>query len=246
MRVLGVVPARGGSKGVPRKNIRMLDGRPLVVHTIDAALASSLLTTLIVSTDDPEIADISVRAGAQVPFVRPTELATDLAGAIPVLQHALRSVEASGAAPFDAVMMLQPTTPFRTADDIDAAIETLRRSGADSVISVADVGGYHPARMKYLEGDRLVDMPVCEAYENQPRQELRPVYIRNGAIYLTRREVLLRGSLKGEDSRALIMPDERSVNIDTMGDFRYAEWLCQQGTSIHHPEPRPVPPETLP
>lgn len=101
-------------------------------------------------------------------------------------------------------------------------------TGADSVISVVDVEGHHPARMKYLEGDRLIDPDFCEAYENQPRQELRTMYIRNGAIYLTRRDVLMAGSFKGKDCRALIMESERSVNIDNMLDFDYAAFLLSR------------------
>lgn len=228
LRVLGVIPARGGSKGVPRKNIRPLGDKPLLAHTLEAACGSRLTRT-IVSTDDEEIADMARAHGGDVPFLRPAELATDRAGAIPTIRHALEAVEAlEGEVPYDAVMMLQPTTPFRRQTDIDGAIALLEASGADSVISVIDVEGHHPARMKYLEGDRLVDPPFCEAYENQPRQELRPMYLRNGAIYLTRRDVFLSGSFKGADCRAWIMPSELSVNIDTELDFRYAEWLLRE------------------
>jgi CMP-N,N'-diacetyllegionaminic acid synthase len=229
MQVLAVIPARGGSRAVPRKNIKLLSGRPLIAYTVAAAQEARRLTRTIVSTDDDEIALVARAHGAEVPFVRPAELAGDAARSLPVLQHALAACEAEDGRRYDAVLMLQPTTPFRTAADIDAAVELLERSGGDSVISVVDVEGHHPARMKYLEGDRLVDPPFCEAYENQPRQELRPMYVRNGAIYLTRRDVLLSGSFKGKDCRGLIMPVERSINIDTPRDFRYAEWLRQEG-----------------
>jgi N-acylneuraminate cytidylyltransferase len=233
MRVLGVIPARGGSKGVPKKNIRPLCGRPLLAHTLAAAQGSQRLTRTIVSTDSDEIADVARRYGGECPFLRPCDLATDSARAIPVLTHALRVVTESeheaGRPGFDAVLMLQPTTPFRTSEDIDGALELLDRTGADSVISVVDVEAHHPARMKYLEGDRLVDPPFCEAYENQPRQELRPMYLRNGAIYAVRAKLLLEeGTLKGRSCRAWIMPQTRSVNIDTELDFRYAEWLHAQ------------------
>jgi CMP-N,N'-diacetyllegionaminic acid synthase len=229
MRVLAVIPARGGSKGVPGKNVRPLGGRPLIQHTIDAAAAARRLTDRIVSTDDERIAALARELGAEVPFLRPAELATDRAAAIPVLLHAVHFMEEARGERYDAVMMLQPTTPLRTAADIDAAVERLEASGADSVISVVDVEGHHPARMKYLDGDRLVDPPFGEAYENQPRQELTPMYIRNGAIYLTRRDVLVeRRSLKGGDCRALVMPVRRSVNIDSEDDFAFAEWVCDQ------------------
>jgi CMP-N,N'-diacetyllegionaminic acid synthase len=229
MEVLGVIPARGGSKGVPRKNTRSLAGRPLLRFTIDAAAGSRRLTEWIVSTDDETIASVARGAGASVPFLRPPELATDGAAAIPVMQHAVRFMEEARGRPYDAAMMLQPTTPFRTAAHIDAAIEQLEATGADSVISVVAVGGHHPARMKYLVNGRLVDPPFAEARENQPRQELRPMYIRNGAIYLTRRNALVEnGTFKGDDCRALVMSAHSSLNIDTEDDFSYAEWLCRQ------------------
>jgi CMP-N,N'-diacetyllegionaminic acid synthase len=222
MKVLAVIPARGGSKGVPQKNIRLLAGKPLIGYTIDAARDSQELSRWIVSTDDEAIARVSRECGAEVPFMRPELLATDSAKAIPVIQHALQEMEERDNTQYDAVMMLQPTTPFRTAEDIDQAIRILRDTGADSVISVVDVEGHHPARMKFLKDGRLIDPPYCEAYENQPRQELEPMYLRNGAIYLTRREVLMNNSFKGTDCRALIMENDRSVNIDTMLDFDLA------------------------
>jgi CMP-N,N'-diacetyllegionaminic acid synthase len=226
MRVLAVVPARGGSRGVPGKNIRPLGGRPLIEHTVEAAAGSRLLTEYIVSTDSERIAAVARACGAPVPFLRPAELATDRAAAIPMMQHAVRSMEAIRGTTYDAVMMLQPTTPFRTPGDIDAAIEMMLATGAEGVISVADVGGHHPARMHYVDGDRLVNHPLSEAYENQPRQELRPMFVRNGAVYLTRRDVLVeQGSFRGMDCRAMVMPPERSINIDTEDDFRYAEWI---------------------
>lgn len=224
MKVLGIIPARGGSKGVPGKNIRPLNGKPLIVYTIEAALASRL-TDVIVSTDDDAIANVAREAGANVPFRRPAELSGDSARSIPVAQHALKFMEEVNNTVYDAIMLLQPTAPFRTVEDINCALDILEATGADSVISVQDVEAFHPARMKYLDGDKLIDPPFCEAYENQGRQELRPMYIRNGAIYLTRRDVLLGGSYKGNDCRALIMPPERSVNIDSIHDFEYAEWV---------------------
>lgn len=230
MRVLGVVPARGGSKGVPRKNIRTLAGTPLIGWTLRAAAASARLARTVVSTEDDEIARVARALGGDVPFLRPGELSTDTAKSLDVMVHAIRAVEAlEGGAPYDAVLLLQPTTPFRTAEDIDGSIALLERTGADSVISVVDVGGYHPARMKYMEGDRLVDPPFCEAVENMPRQQLPPMFLRAGCIYLTRREVLLGGSFKGRDCRGWVVPGDRAVNIDCERDFLFAEWLASRG-----------------
>jgi N-acylneuraminate cytidylyltransferase len=231
VKVLGIIPARGGSKSVPRKNIRLLGGKPLLEWTLDAVRSSKRLTRAVVSTEDEEIATIARGLGADVPFLRPAELATDGALSIPVMQHALHVVEQMEQdTPYDAVVMLQPTAPFRLAADIDGAIDLFEATAADSVISVANVDGHHPARMKYLDEGRLIDPPFCEAYENQPRQELRPMYIKNGAIYVTRRSVLLAGSFKGTDCRAWVMPADRSANIDSLADFRYAECIAREGS----------------
>lgn len=225
MKILCVIPARGGSKGVKGKNIKPLAGKPLIVYSIQAALASNLFK-VIVSTDDDEIAKVAQNYGAQVPFKRPTHLATDTAKSIDVAKHALLEMEKIDNVEYDALMLLQPTAPFRTANDINDAIAILNNNkNADSVISVVDVLAHHPARMKYLKDGALIDPPFCEAYENQNRQELEPMYIRNGAIYLTKRDVLLNNSYKGNKCMALIMPQQRSANIDTIEDFELAEWM---------------------
>tara|TARA_Y100000385_G_C13053302_1_gene620841 strand:- start:40 stop:726 length:687 start_codon:yes stop_codon:yes gene_type:complete len=227
MRVLGVIPARGGSKGVPRKNIKELNGKPLIGYTIEAALASKL-DRLIVSTDDIEIMEVVNKLGVDTPFYRPEELASDTAKSIDVAVHALKTMEEIDSVTYDAFMLLQPTTPFRTSQDIDKSINMLIETGSDSVISVVDVEAYHPARMKFLQGGKLIDPPYCESYENQNRQELDSMYIRNGAIYLTKRETLLNNSYKGNDCFGLVMPTERSINIDTLTDFEYTEWVSSK------------------
>ncbi|MBA9076975.1 cytidylyltransferase domain-containing protein [Rufibacter quisquiliarum] len=224
MKVLGIVPARGGSKGVPGKNIKLLGEKPLIAYTLEAAAASQLTRT-IVSTDDEHIAQVAKEWGGDVPFIRPSDLATDLANSIGVVQHALRTMEELEGGQYDAVMLLQPTTPFRRTEDIDKALSILAETQADSVISVVDVEGHHPARMKFIKDGKLIDPEFCEAYENQPRQELETMYIRNGAIYLTKRDILLNNSFKGKDCRALVMPGNLSVNIDTAFDFDYAQWI---------------------
>ncbi len=224
LRVLGIIPARGGSKGIPSKNIKALDGLPLIAYTIQSALASDL-KEVIVSTDSIEIAEVAKRFGAKVPFFRPADLASDIASSMPVAIHGLQEMEKINDCKYDAVMLLQPTTPFRKSEDINSAIEILESRNSDSVISVVEVGGTHPARMKYMKEGLLIDPPFCEQKENQNRQELEPMYIRNGAIYLTKREILLKGTYKGETCAALVMPSTRSVNIDTIFDFEYAEWL---------------------
>ena len=226
MKILGVIPARGGSKGVKDKNIKHLCGLPLIGWSIQAAHESDLTKT-IVSTDSQEVAKIAEQLGCAVPFLRPLELSTDSARAIPVMQRALDYMTNLGEE-FDAVMMLQPTSPFRRVEDINKAINLLGTSLVDSVISVVDVEGHHPARMKYIdESGNLIDPLFCETYENQPRQELEPMFIRNGAIYLTRTSTLKNNSFKGQKSMGLIMPKHVSVNIDTLFDFHFAEWIYE-------------------
>lgn len=222
MRVLGLVPARGGSKSIPRKNLVELGGVPLIQWTIQAALGSNL-ERVVVSTDDDEIAEISQNLGAEVPFKRPAELSSDQTLSIDVVLHALDVLEED----FDAVMMLQPTSPFRTSIDIESAIKII--NDASSVISVVPVEGTHPARMKFVEDGVLIDPSFAETIENMPRQDLRPMYIRNGAIYLTRIADLRHRTFKGALSRALIMPKERSINIDTSFDLALARVALSNG-----------------
>jgi CMP-N,N'-diacetyllegionaminic acid synthase len=231
LKSLGVIPARGGSKGIPRKNIMALKGRPLIEYTIDAARQSQHLTHFVVSTDDQEIADVARAAGASVPFMRPPDLATDSATSLPVLEHALYEVEKADATHFDIIVMLQPPTPLRTGSDIDEALEMLATTGADSVVSVTDIGANHPLRMKRVVGDGVLVNYIDQGHEDmRPRQELPPVYIRNGAVYASRRAVITeQKTMVGADCRALIMPPERSVNIDEPFDLiRAASLLSEQ------------------
>lgn len=228
MKVLGVIVARAGSKGIPGKNLKEINKKPLIQYSIEAAQNSKKLTACIVSTDGADICEFAKSIGADAPFLRPNNLADDVISPIYAVLHAKKFMESQGKE-FDAIMMLQPTAPFRTSEDIDGAISLLETTNSDSVISVVDVESYHPARMKFLEGDRLVDPPFCEAYENQRRQELTPMYIRNGAIYLTKKNILENESFKGNDCRGWVMPWNRSVNLDTVEDILYAEWLIEKG-----------------
>lgn len=229
-KILAVIPARGGSKGVPRKNIRPLGGKPLVAHAIDAALGvKDLLYRVIVSTDDEEIAEVARAAGAEVPFLRPADLANDKAPMVPVEQHAVAFVEAQDNVTIDWVLLLQPTTPFRSAEDIRTAVEMALEGGCDSVISVVELKAGHPIQTKKIVNDRLV--PYCiEEPEGIRRQDCKPeAYLRNGAIYLTRREALIdHDSIWGKEIRPYVMPEERSVNIDGPMDFKLAQFLIDE------------------
>jgi CMP-N-acetylneuraminic acid synthetase len=229
MNILGVIPARGGSKSVPRKNLADLLGKPLIAYTIEAAKHSRRLSHYVVSSEDAEILAVAKELRAPAPFVRPQELASDQAPSLPVVQHAIREMERMQGLTFDYVVLLQPTTPMRRAEDIDAALDKLIATGADSVISVCDVGAYHPARMRRIVDDRLVELPVKEPREMARRQDLPPVYIRNGAIYAARRDlVMIENSMVGDDCRAFVMPEERSVNIDGRLDLLMAEILMRE------------------
>lgn len=226
--MLGVVLARGGSKGIHRKNIALLAGKPLLAYTAAAALQAKRLSRLVLSTEDEEIAAVGRRLGLEVPFMRPADLARDDTAAIAVLEHVVREIESQGQR-FDAIFALQPTTPLRRPDDIDGAIELFERTGADSVISFVEVGDKHPARMKFLDPDgRVVDPPFGELIEGQRRQELPKLYLREGSVYLTRRDVLLNEhSLKGRDCRAWIVPTDRACNIDEPFDWILADVLVR-------------------
>ncbi len=228
-KVLAVIPARGGSKGVPRKNIRMVGGKPLIAYTIDAALAvKNRLHRLIVSTDDAEIAAMAQDYGAEVPFMRPADLGGDRVPMVPVLKHAIQAIEELDGIKLDWVLLLQPTCPFRAPEDILAALELATAGGCDSVISVVRVLAHHPILMKKIENDRLLPFMI-EEVEGTRRQDYNPpAYMRNGSIYLTRRDNLMNNnSIWGKVIRPYIMPEERSVNVDSEMDMKLVEFMLQ-------------------
>jgi len=227
MKVLGIIPARGGSKGVPRKNIRPLAGKPLFLYSAEAAESSALMRHVVLSTEDAEIAETAREHGVEV-VRRPDELAGDKVPMYPVAQHALEEAEKRFGLCFDAIMVLQPIAPLRTGEDIDNAIRLLERSGAESVIGVVRVYDHHPIRMKKIVDNRIIPFVFVEP-EGTRRQDLEPpAYLRNGAIYLIRRASLVAGSLHGTDQCPYIMPPERSINIDEPLDFVTAELLVKR------------------
>ena len=223
-RILPVITARGGSKGVPYKNLRTLGGRPLIAWSIATALAlGNRLHRVVVSTDDPEIAAAARAHGADVPFLRPAELATDEARSLPVLQHATSVIEARDGVCFDWVLLLQPTTPLRTTADLASCLDLAQVGDCDSVISVTRLHS-HPVFAKIIDEAGYLQpfsLPEPEGLRRQDAQP--PTYIRNGAVYLTRRDILMNeNSIWGQRIRAYEMPEERSVNIDTETDFLIA------------------------
>jgi CMP-N,N'-diacetyllegionaminic acid synthase len=227
LKVLGIIPARGGSKGILRKNLVALAGRPLLYYTIRAAQTSSRLTRTILSTEDQEISDVGRSHGIEVPFVRPAALATDEARSVEVAKHALEFVENQEGINYELVCLLQPTCPLRSPHDIDSAIEMLDHSDADGVVSLARVEEPHPVKMMLVSNGSVHPLFPDQWHETLRRQELPPTFYLNGAVYCVRREVLLNHeSLWGKKTLAYVMPQERSVNIDTPLDVRIAEfWL---------------------
>ena len=224
--VLGLIPARGGSKGIPRKTLRPFGGRPLIAHTIQASLSSESVTETVVSTDDEEIARVAREYGAAVPFLRPAHLATDVAPQIDVVLHAVGVIESARAAPYEIVVLLQPTSPLRTAADIDAAVAVIRRGEADSVVSFSPA--FEHPYYAYTIGESGPKPFIRDRDIPSVRQLFPPAYVRNGAIYATRRELLeTERSLQGGRVHAYVMSRERAPNIDTELDLAWAEFLLQ-------------------
>lgn len=226
--ILGVITARGGSKGIEKKNIKELCGLPLITYTIAAAKSSKHLTDCIVSTEDDEIASIAKEHGSRVPFMRPEDLARDESTSLDVLQHALEWLKENEDKTYDYVMILQPTSPLRTADDIDACIEKIVDTDADSVMSMVQLHDMSLPKLKKIEDDQIVPLIEEEKEAPAPRHATEPIYKRNTAIYLTKTELIAQGDMFGAVSRPYIMPAERSIDINEPIDFEIAEFFMSK------------------
>ena len=228
-RLLGVITARAGSKGIPGKNLRPLRGKPLLAYTIEAAQQSGAFDRLVLSTDDPEAAGLARRLGCEVPFVRPAQLAQDDTPHLPVMQHAVGWLRDEQQYEADAVMILQPTSPLRRPEDMRASLDLLERTGADSVVSVSAVPAhYHPLRALRVEpsGDAVLFVtgePVRRRINR--RQDFPAAVVMNGAIYLFRPHVLFTvdPSLYGDRTVAYPLPDPYGLSIDEPEDWVEAE-----------------------
>lgn len=233
MKVLGVVTARGGSKGLPGKNLRPLGGSPLIGHTIGTARASRAFDRLILSTEDEAIAAAGRSFGCEVPFFRPDELARDETPHLPVLQHAVNWLRDNERYEPDAVMILQPTSPLRRVTDIQESIALLERSRADSVVSVSEVPAHHnPMRTLRVDADGFATLfvtgePVRRRVNR--RQDMPTAWTMNGAIYLFRPYVLdaQEPSLYGERTAAYVMPHEFGLSIDSLDDWNDVEKILR-------------------
>ena len=224
LKVLGLITARGGSKGVPRKNVRLMNGKPLVAYTVEASLSSLTIHRTILSTDDNEIADIGREFGAEVPFMRPAELALDTTPTLPVVEHALMMLSELGDE-YDAVCLLQPTNPLRRPADVDACVNLLGGSDADSVISVLPVPHEYNPRWVFLRGpDGELSLSTGEKEPIARRQELPPAVHRDGTVYVTRTKTILgEKSLYGNRIHGYEIDPLHSANIDTEDDWLAAE-----------------------
>lgn len=222
MTLLALIPARGGSKGIPRKNIRMFCGKPLLHWTIEAALASSRVDHVVVSTEDPEIAEVAKAGGAEVPFMRPADLATDEAPGIAPVLHALDHLPQ-----VSDLLLLQPTSPLRSTADIEAIVAMREQAETESAVSVT-LSAKHPSWSYSLSQDKRLE-PLMQLEGVHCRQQLSSAYVLNGALYLASRDFLLsEQAFIAPETLGYVMPAERSVDIDTTLDWQWAEFLMEQ------------------
>ena len=233
MKVLGLIPARGGSKGVPRKNIKLLDGKPLLAYSAESALKARRLSRVILSTEDEEIAEVGRGVGLDVPFMRPAELATDTAATFPVVMHAIDTLRSQGDS-YDAVCLLQPTNPLRRAMDIDECIGIMERYGSDSVVSVLPVPEpFNPMWVFWKQDDGRLVLSSGESEPVARRQDLPQAFHRDGSVYLSRTNVLFEhGNLYGRSIQSYEMDPQYAVNIDTANDWERAEQMIRAQSSF--------------
>ncbi len=227
---LAVIPARGGSKRIPRKNLILLAGKPLIAYTVEAATSSRKLSRSIVSTDDDEIASVAKQFGAEVPFLRPAELAQDKSAVLDTINHALSHFERQGDR-INAVVLLQPTSPFRTGKHIDEAIDLFESSGADTVTAVCNARE-HPYYAWTVENGRLQPFFSLEK-QMTARQDLPPAVMENGSIYVLKRSLLKSGTLYGEKIFPFFMGRDASLDIDTTEELSIAEYLLLRRRNNH-------------
>jgi len=224
MKVLGLIPARGGSKGVPGKNIKMLAGKPLLAYTAEPALQSKLLSKVLLSTDDENIAETGKKLGLYVPFIRPSALAEDSTPTLPVIQHAINFLNSIGEH-YDAVCILQATNPLRKKEDIDNCIHKFTEGNYDSLFSMLEVPHEYNPYWTFLEDEKGLLHLSMGGHEPIPRRQLLPkVYHRDGSIYITKTEVIIqKNSLYGDKTGGYLIETDCRINIDTLDDWAKAE-----------------------
>jgi CMP-N,N'-diacetyllegionaminic acid synthase len=225
---LGIIPARGGSKGIHNKNIAQICGKPMLAYSIEAARGSKRLNDVILSTDSKKIAECAAKYGLMCDSFRPAELAADDAKTIDVVIYEILQYEKKHHATVDIIVLLQPTAPMRTSIDIDNAVDLFQSEDAESLISVCEAGAVHPLVMYYLN-DRKLTPILKEGKTMRRRQDFNRVYLRNGALYIASRYLIFgKHTFVNETPLAFVMPQERSVNIDDRLDLKMAEFLINQ------------------
>lgn len=225
-KILAIIPARGGSKGIPNKNIKELLGKPLIGYTIEAAKQSKYIDEVVVSTDSETIKTVAKKFGAKIPFLRPQSLSDDYAKSIDVVIHCVKYLEDLNEY-YDYIILLQPTSPFRTNIDIDIAIETIISININSLVSVCEVE-QNPVLMRIIENNKLRKIINYERLDLR-RQDLPSYYIFNGAIYINSRDMLFeKKCFVDENTMPFIMSKEKSLDIDTYVDFDIAEILMKE------------------
>ena len=238
-KILAVILARGGSKGIKKKNIKLINNHPLISYSIAASLNSKLINNLIVSSDSKEIINVAKEYGADAPFVRPKNLSGDKVPSVTALKHAVLSAEKFYKTKFDFIIELPCVSPLRDHEDIDAVLNLIIKKNYDSVISYVDTGEKHPTRLKRIKKNKVT--AFCKDYPESDigsrRQDFEPCYIRNGAIYAMNRKTLIENnSRNGKKSFPYIMSDNKSINIDAKFDFTIAEMLIEKGYCNNHPK----------
>jgi len=226
MRVLGLIPARGGSRDIPRKNLRVLGGKPLLQHTVEAALAARGLSRVVLSTEDEEIVALGRQYGVDVPFLRPAELARDDTPTLPVVLHALTWLERVGDR-FDAICLLQPTHPLRRPEHVDACIALLEQTDADAVMTVLRVPpAYNPHWVYFVDASGHLALSTGARQPIPRRQELPAAFHREGSVYVVRRDVVMtQQSMYGDRLVGYELDPAQSVNIDGWDDLERAKDL---------------------
>jgi CMP-N,N'-diacetyllegionaminic acid synthase len=231
MRILATICARGGSKGVPNKNIRLLNGKPLIAYTIECAKKYTKFDRIIVSTDSPKIAEIAKQYGADVPFLRPKELATDTSPKIPVLQHAVRYLEQEENDSYDLIVDLDPTSPLRKVEDIENCVNKMLENNPNVVFSVTPA---HKNPYFNMVEEKDGKVYLCKKLDGPitRRQDAPTVYAMNASIYVFKKDFLLNtDTVFSDNTMAVVMPEERSIDIDRPIDFEFVEFLMKKNNT---------------
>lgn len=226
-KILALIPARGGSKGIKDKNVKELHGRPLIAYSIDCGLQSKYVDSVVVTTDSEKIAEVSRQCGGRVPFMRPAEFAQDTSTTLVAVLHAVNTLKEMGET-YDALLLLQPTQPLRTSEDVDKAIEAYFAHGEEDLVSVSLVSD-HPIFIRTID-EKGVMHKLLDCSSTCRRQDMPPFYRVNGCIYINNLKTLNESTSFGDNPVPFIMERSHSVDIDDLADFYLAEYYLRSIT----------------